>query len=307
MNKYLKYFRRSKISKDVEDSIRKAEDALKSISSRLHTFDPNTDQQWRSLKNRITESYSLKVSYPFNLKRLVLKPAFSFSLAVALLAVITLVIFRFSTYKTYETQRGEQSTIMLMDSTEIKMNYVSRLKVNKSVFDKTREVELEGEALFHVRRDGTPFIVLTEMGEVHVLGTKFNINTRGERMEVAVLEGRVRVTSRKDNIDSTVIVEAGKYVSCEKNNFPEYPKSLPFRDYPGWLQDKFMFYRTKFISACEELQLKFDVQIKLNNPAYNDLSITGVVDGKSIEEALSTLTLLTSSKYRYEDGSYIIY
>jgi hypothetical protein len=111
----------------------------------------------------------------------------------------------------------------------------------------------------------------------------------------------------KNGKDSSIILGKDQIAICEKNSFPDVPRSNPFIGYPGWIQGKFMFYRTSFISACRELELQFDVIIRIENPRQQNTTITGVVNGQSIEGALATITQLTGSKYRYEDGSYIIY
>jgi len=126
-------------------------------------------------------------------------------------------------------------------------------------------------------------------------------------MEVAVLSGSVQVSVNKSGTDSSIVLTKGQIVVCSKNLYPEAPELIPFPEYPGWTQGKFMFYRTNLLSACKEMELQFDVAIKLKRTELSDETITGIVNGQSIEAALSTLTQLTGNTYRYEDGGYVIF
>ena len=60
-----------------------------------------------------------------------------------------------------------------------------------------REVRLlRGEALFHVAHDPSrPFLVSTDDAVVQAVGTQFDVYRRDDGTVVAVLEGRVNVTT----------------------------------------------------------------------------------------------------------------
>jgi ferric-dicitrate binding protein FerR (iron transport regulator) len=184
---------------------------------------------------------------------------------------------------------------------------MSELKVNRSPFEKTRHVVLKGEALFQVRRNGTPFIITTDIGTIQVLGTQFNVRVRDNKMEVAVLNGSVKVSVKRNGKDSSMVLSGGQIAVCIKNDFPGMPATLPFFEYPGWLHGKFMFYRSTLLSACKEIESQFDVAIKIEKPQLHGETITGIVDGQNVEASLITLSRLTGNRYRHEDSSYVIY
>ncbi len=61
----------------------------------------------------------------------------------------------------------------------------------------TIEVWLDGEGYFSIRRNPQgphrSFIVHTSEGNVEVLGTKFNVNTRDQQTNVVLEEGRINL------------------------------------------------------------------------------------------------------------------
>jgi ferric-dicitrate binding protein FerR (iron transport regulator) len=126
-------------------------------------------------------------------------------------------------------------------------------------------------------------------------------------MEVAVLSGSVQLSVFKDGRDSSIILTKGQISLCARNEYPGLPASLPFSDYPGWLQGKITTYRLSLESICRGLESQFDIRIKIENPQLSGATITGTINGQNPENALGTLVQLTGSKFRYEAGTYIIY
>jgi transmembrane sensor len=97
-------------------------------------------------------------------------------------------------HKTYQTEVGAHETVPLADGTKVELNTQTSLRA--AVTAKSREVWLDrGEAYFEVAHDPSrPFVVHAGAKTVTVLGTKFSVRHNGDQVEVAVVEGRVRVT-----------------------------------------------------------------------------------------------------------------
>jgi transmembrane sensor len=284
------------------------EELMDNQARRLHEADPDTAQQWRYLNVALQRGASPKnVRKPARASRL-LHPAISYSGILAVVLVIAGVVWlNRSSVLTYETGKGEQSSIMLSDSSEVTLNHTSTLIVESRPFGGTRHVSLKGEAYFHVRRNGSPFIVTTDVGTVQVLGTEFDVKTRGRQLVVGVVNGSVRVSSQHQGKDSSVVLTAGQIVACTKEEYPGAPAALPFADYPGWTRGKLLFYRTSLLSACKEIESVFDVQIHAENVRAGDETITGVVDGSNAETAILALSNLTGNKFRHEKNVYTLY
>ncbi|HTV97927.1 MAG TPA: FecR domain-containing protein [Steroidobacteraceae bacterium] len=98
-------------------------------------------------------------------------------------------------FRDFETATGEQRTFELEDGSVVSLNTHSRVAVRLSAH--AREVRLlRGEALFHVAHDPSrPFLVSTDDAVVQAVGTQFDVYRRDDGTVVAVLEGRVDVTT----------------------------------------------------------------------------------------------------------------
>lgn len=114
---------------------------------------------------------------------------------IATLAAGALGFWQLSTSGTsYRTGVGEQKTVHLADGSLLQLNTRSQARV--AYTDGVREIELNGEALFTVAKDSSrPFLVRTHDATVRALGTRFNVYEQSGATRVAVLEGRVRVST----------------------------------------------------------------------------------------------------------------
>ena len=287
---------------------RSVDEALEAGRHQYHAFDPETGIQWQHMRAQIESETLSGHTVRMPAAQGFLKPAMAFAGLAAVLIVGGIVwLQRPAITTTYTTTRGQHTAVTLPDSTEVTLNHTSELVVQRWSRGRDRNVSLNGEAFFHVRRNGTPFTVFTSVGAVQVLGTEFNVRIRENRLEVGVLSGSVRVTVNSGGKDSSVVLTPGQIVSCTRGQFPERPASLASSDFPGWIHGKFIFYRTDLLSVCKEFESQFDVTIGIDNPTLRHETMTGSVDGRSIEAALTALTKLTGTRYRHEKNGYMLY
>ena len=110
----------------------------------------------------------------------------------------------------FSTPVGGRRTIPLLDGSKVELNTAT--VVRTAVSDNRREIWLDqGEAYFEVAHlNGRPFIVHAANRTVTVLGTKFSVRREGDKVTVAVIEGRVRIddAAKPDDVP-TAIITAG--------------------------------------------------------------------------------------------------
>lgn len=183
---------------------------------------------------------------------------------------------------------GGEYRLLLSDGTMVYMNSESRLKYPVRFVGDRRVVELEGEAYFDVARDEKcPFIVRTNLVNVDVLGTSFNVMAYkvDNRTEVTLVKGKVNVScgeARKmlePNQQFVLNNENGECVVREVNvnTFIDWKNGiLNFDALPlGELSEKLgRWYGVKFFFTNEKLkQLKFSGAVKKYNDIHYILSL----------------------------------
>lgn len=124
------------------------------------------------------------------------------------------------------TPKGTTYDLMLADGTLVTLNADSKITYPTSFDDGNREVELEGEAYFHVHKTSnkSKFIVKTKSQRIEVLGTQFNVNAYAE------------------NDKTQTSLEAGSVlVSLEHN--PKYSIRLKPNEQAVWQNGEFSMHK----------------------------------------------------------------
>jgi transmembrane sensor len=289
-----------------EEAVNKA---ISHSASLLSSVDTDTARQWNLVRTRIEPSAEQKAVARPEILHHWLKPALAVGLSAAVLvAIVGYSLLRSVPPILYQTGVAQTSSVLLADSSEVILNHHSALAVDLKGSTGSRLTTLTGEAFFKVHRNGSPFVVATDIGSVTVLGTEFNVRVRRGEMEVAVVTGKVSVTASRDGRDSTVILQVGEYTVLAKGGYPALPQRLPFADnYPGWIHGKFLLNHQSLASACGEIAEQFGIRVEIANSAIAGETITGAIDGRSVESAVKTLSLLSGTSYRYENNGYILY
>jgi transmembrane sensor len=92
----------------------------------------------------------------------------------------------------YSTPLGGRETVAFSDGTRIELNTNTRLRTRMTSDERTVWIE-KGEAYFRVHHDAAhPFVVIAGNRRVTDIGTAFLVRRDTRRLEVAVMQGRVR-------------------------------------------------------------------------------------------------------------------
>jgi ferric-dicitrate binding protein FerR (iron transport regulator) len=80
-----------------------------------------------------------------------------------------------------------------------------------------------------------------------------------------------------------------------------------FADYPGWIHGQLLFDKVSLMSACREIESRFDVVVTIRDRPMQNQTLTGAVDARSADAALTTLSRLTGLQYRHDTNGYTLY
>ncbi|MDR2270444.1 MAG: FecR family protein [Sphingobacterium sp.] len=129
------------------------------------------------------------------------------SIAIAVILILG-GIFMYENYAksdVYYANNGEK-IVILKDSTHVTLQPGAKLTVERNFPSKTRDVYLNGDAIFRVSKSKDhPFIVHTLAYDTKVLGTVFKITQRGQDFNVDLYEGKVQVIKTEKPTEAFVI------------------------------------------------------------------------------------------------------
>lgn len=285
------------------------EQLLSSTFQKTRDASPDTERQWARLESAITREETSGRIVPPSRARMV--PVWAAPAAIAIIAAVLLLFNLFPDNPTaplhFVTARGERSSIQLPDGSEVTLNHTSTLDFDPESFTASRKVSLSGEAYFSIRHSDVPFVVTTAAGSVTVTGTKFNVRVREGRYEVGVTEGSVRAMVATQSRDTAIAVTAGHALIGHSDTRPMPVRKILQSNYPGWTERTLIFTSMDLSLVCDELMNTFDAHIVLDDPSLGNEIISGAFDARDIRNVLSAICSITDSRYRYEDGTYILF
>ncbi len=221
------------------------------------------------------------------------------------------------------TVHDKEFWVTLDDGTLVHLNYNSKIIYPEKFGRKDREVILDGEAYFMVAKDRSrKFVVHTPDGDVTVLGTEFNVNTRAEVLTDE--EGNDSYSSpESEQVTTEVVLTKGSITASMNGNevslrpgqkviFDTQHTSLNISEvdtepYVAWNTGTFVFndvalgkvmdvlsrwYRMKTVFESDDLK---NIKLYSNFDRYGDiepiLKGIGIVTGLEIRIHDNTITV----------------
>lgn len=207
-----------------------------------------------------------------------------------------------------ETAVGGRSAAPLPDGSRIELNTDTRLRVD--VRPNRRRVWIDkGEAYFEVASDHEhPFVIQAGKRRVTVLGTRFSIRRDGERLEVAVAEGRVRVEDAARGATQPRIVTVGDQLVADGPSMRVmHPGEEAVDDDLSWRRGLLAFQDAALAEVLAELNRYNKVQLAAGDTVAADLRIGGVFDPLNISAFTSLLRDAYNLRVSETDGVIYIY
>jgi ferric-dicitrate binding protein FerR (iron transport regulator) len=229
---------------------------------------------------------------------------------------------------------GSKSKVTLPDGSVVNLNSGSTLQYPAKFSNTSRNVFIEGEAFFNVRRDAKhPFYVKTKDITIKVLGTKFNVKAYSDekKVETTLVSGSVEIYSSNSDISKknrlitlqpnqqvTIETESGNSKLSDKRNNKELKqkesikpinlnKQVDLSSIIAWTDNRLVFRDETFAELSRRLERWYDVEIDIKDPDLRNVLFSGVFVKETIEQALSALTLATPFRYQMNKNQITIY
>ena len=217
--------------------------------------------------------------------------------AVAAVTVICFLSFHFIGQPTTITQiaaKGEKKEVILQDGSVVTLNANSSISYS-SEFDTDRNVKLEGQAFFKVKRDVEyPFTVNTDQIKVEVLGTAFDVNANTySSPTVSVVSGVVRV-SDNHNKDNNVTIRKNEQVVFHDSKL-NYTKTDSEIDI-AWTNNTIHLQNSTLKETGNILENWYNIKIDFEDKKLEELTISGKYKNEKIENIIKSIALLKDLK-----------
>jgi len=262
-------------------------------ASQIETPKVNVDKSLEDFKLRTQKTAKKGRVIPFNFKQL-------YKYAAAIIVLFTTSYFLFFNNETsFKTKFAQTKTFQLPDNSEVVLNANSEITFDKKEWESNRHLTLNGEAFFKVQK-GKKFTVLTDIGEVTVLGTKFNVKERVNYFEVKTYEGLVSVAYK----DTLVKLSKGTIFKVV-NGTIDTVNTFNIKE-NSWLQKESNFKSIALRFVLKEIENQFGYTIETKDIDL-DILYSGGFTHADVNIALQSVTIPLQLSYKIEGEKIIIF
>jgi ferric-dicitrate binding protein FerR (iron transport regulator) len=195
------------------------------------------------------------------------------------------------------TDFAATKVIVLSDNSKVSLNSKSKLCYT-NYFEYKRTLQLEGEAFFEVQK-GSSFTVETPLGNVRVLGTKFNVISFKDFFEVVCYEGKVEVTK---NGKATILTH-GESVRFYDDTFENWADTKAKK--PSWLSGESSFKNVPMQYVIDQFKNQYHIAVAF--PVHiGNVKFTGTFTHADLDVALQTICIPLHLKYTKADQGKIL-
>ncbi|HVU57747.1 MAG TPA: FecR domain-containing protein [Puia sp.] len=212
------------------------------------------------------------------------------SVLIAIAAGIIIVKYTPHTRPELRTPYGQISSRQLPDGTEVTMNANSSLRYGNNWNDKEdREVWVDGEAFFHVRRTQTNsrFIVHSEHFDIIVTGTQFNVSNRHGKDNVLLQEGSV-----------TIKTKDGKTIAMQPGDFVSFDSTLEkkvgcCKMLLAWKEHRLDAYDMPISQLATMINDIYGIRVRLEGDSTPYKTVTGMLQTDNLNTLLKAMEATT--------------
>lgn len=192
---------------------------------------------------------------------------------------------------TRENPKGMKSSLVLSDGSRVVLNAGSKISFPHPLGETYREVHLEGEAFFDVKKDPSrPFRVFTGGMVTTVLGTSFNVKAYPQdgEVKVALATGRV-IIDNLDKVVGTQVLRPGEELVYVKAKDTFHKTTFDAKEVLSWKDNILFFKNADEPTVISRLENWYGVDIRVVNKSAKRWSINAEFDDRSLEHVLHTL------------------
>ena len=280
----------------------KAATAYPQLAHRLglqeEPISPDQPQSTRKIRKSIT--FWLRVAASFT--------------GLLMMATITYYFLSDTDASLHTTGYGETATIILPDRSVVTLNANSSLEYITHWGQQTpREVWLEGEAFFHVRKIEqnevttlpSRFVVHTSQVDVEVLGTQFNVNERHGRTTVVLNSGKVKLNSHLSQ-DEELVMAPGEYVELSAANKQFIKRVVDPEIYSSWKDKKLILDNTTLREIARIIEDYYGLEVMFEDAGVAEKALTGSIPTNDLDTFLTVLSASIDVQVKREGNTLMI-
>lgn len=180
----------------------------------------------------------------------------------------------------YQTAVGERTTVVLSDGSKVTLNTRSKLVVGYT--PGRRDVTLvSGQAMFEVAKNANrPFVVTAGSRKVTAVGTAFDVKVDARKVDVTLIEGKVRVDPSRPNLIQQIRPDVqrltpGEQLIASSTTGDVFVRAADVATVTSWRQGAVVFNDTPLSEAVAEINRYAPDPIVVGDPNLAQYRVNG--------------------------------
>ena len=268
------------------------------------------EKSWQKMETRIASSTATQPTHMLSKKTVIRSLRY-----IAVAAVASLSGFIFHHYNTTQHMQpatpsfvveeiryheirvpkgGKPNSITLADGTNVQLNVASTLRYPANFSDASRDVFLEGEALFEVMPiDEKPFMVHLQHQTITVHGTSFNVEAYPDESshKISLLSGSVSLetNNHEGKLISQLYLKPGQKASFDIASETIVVEQMDLSIDQLWMHGEYKFKDETLEQIAKRLEKYYDVNIGMDDDLKN-IRYTGTLSfNRRMEQVLGII------------------
>ena len=219
-----------------------------------------------------------------------------------------------TTFRQFVNLTDKTIQYVLPDGSTVWLNAQTTLRFPEKFSDDRREVFLNGEVFFDVKKNANwPFIIRSGSVVTRVLGTSFNVKAYegDELVEVAVVTGKVAVqkighqeeiTASQQEDSGVILIPSEKATYSNKTLHLVKTTLRSANDPVVWKEDRLLFNDVTVGEVFKTLSRKYGIVIQTSSDNIRKCKVKIDLTGQSLDKMLSIICQLINADYQINEN-----
>ncbi|MES2734084.1 MAG: FecR domain-containing protein [Bacteroidota bacterium] len=194
----------------------------------------------------------------------------------------------------FVTYAGQTKQLVLPDQSIVHLNENSKISFSPSWQEgQTREVWLEGEAFFAIRKQRHPtgevkFVVHARDLDVQVLGTQFNVRQQKQSTRVILQSGKVQLNLHQSQ-SKVLYMKPGELIDYSPGEKMLVQKQVDPALYVAWKDKEVILNGQTIREIAAIIKKTYGIKVVIADSAIANLKLTGKIHSSNVDLILEAL------------------
>lgn len=210
-------------------------------------------------------------------------------------------------YQTIVVPCGYTFKVILADSSEVMLNANSKLRYPETFTGEKREVTLEGEGYFNVRKSDKPFVVTTKNAVIEVYGTHFNINAYSStRIRTTLISGQVGVSVKGKSEIAEIMLTPNHMLEMNAEGESMIVKVDPVQ-HTSWMKGDISVVDEPLLELLNRISRWYGVEFTIDKKIEGVRISATFSNTMKLDQVLQSIIIITEIRIvKQKEGKYVI-